>query len=55
MIDYKVLLWKYLNHVDEEEGVSYVHRPSAKQRFTKEELEALIEIDQMERPEWQDD
>jgi len=52
MIDYKILLWKYLNHIGEEESVTYVHRTSAKSRFTEEEMEALEEIEAMEPPEW---
>lgn len=52
MIDYKVLLWKYLNHVGVEESVTYWQRSSAKGRFTGEELAALGEIEKMEPPDW---
>jgi hypothetical protein len=52
MIDYQQLLWKYLNHVGDEEGITYVHRESAKTRFSVEELAALEEIEEMEPPEW---
>jgi hypothetical protein len=52
MIDYKQLLWKYLNHVGAEEGVTYWQNSSADDRFTDEEFEALAEIQEMERPEW---
>jgi hypothetical protein len=51
-VDYKVLLWKYLNHVGVEESVTYWQRASAKERFTPEELAALSDIDEMELPEW---
>lgn len=50
-VDYKTLLWKYLNHVGVEESVTYVARPSAKHRFTERELAALYEIEDMPRPE----
>lgn len=52
MIDYKQLLWKYLNHVGVEESITYVHRESAKDRFSSEEMAALEEIEDMDRPEW---
>ena len=51
-IDYKELLWKYLNCVGVEESVTYWQRTHCKQRFTPEELEALAEIEAMDRPEW---
>ena len=51
-IDYKELLWKYLNCVGVEESVTYWQRTHCKERFTPEELEALAEIEDMERPEW---
>ena len=52
MVDYKQLLWKYMNHVGEEEGVTYWQHDTAEGRFTDEEFEALQEINDMERPEW---
>ena len=52
MIDYKQLLWKYLNHVGVEESVTYWQRSSGHDRFTDEEKAALREIEEMESPEW---
>jgi hypothetical protein len=52
MIDYKQLLWKYLNHVGVEESVTYWQRSSGQDRFTEEEKAALREIEDMEPPEW---
>lgn len=53
-IDYKTLLWKYLDHVGREEGVTFVHQKFGNDnwggRFTDEEMETLIEIDDMPPP-----
>jgi hypothetical protein len=57
MIDYKKLLWKYMNHVGREEGLTYVgriHRGDDEafvgdEFFTKEEFLALREIEDMPR------
>lgn len=51
-IDYKILLWKYLNCVGVEESVTYWQRSWCKDHFTDDELEALQEIEDMDRPEW---
>jgi hypothetical protein len=50
-VDYKILLWKYLNHVGREEGITFVYQSGVTGRFTPEEFEALVEIDKMEPPE----
>jgi hypothetical protein len=50
-VDYKILLWKYLNHIGVEEGITFVYRSSADFRFTEEEFHALTEIDAMESPD----
>jgi len=42
-VDYRHLLWKYLNIVGEEESVTYWQR--RKKEFTSEELEALRQIE----------
>lgn len=53
-IDYKDLLWKYMSHVGEEEGITYLlyaeDHVREGSRFSPEELKALKEIDAMPSP-----
>jgi hypothetical protein len=45
-MDYRLLLYKYLNLVGQEEGISFANRASEPE-FTKDEIAALMEIDLM--------
>lgn len=51
MINYKKILWKYLNHVGCEEGITFIPRNTNYEhkgyKFTEEELIALQELENM--------
>jgi hypothetical protein len=52
-IDYRELLWKYINHIGNEEGRTYLTRSyQAHRHFSKAELATLLEIDLSARPDW---
>ena len=44
-VDYKLLLEKYMKHVDECEGTTFVKSTISSIKFTDIELETLIKID----------
>jgi hypothetical protein len=47
-VDYKLLLWKYINHVGECEGSIFdparYYRAASSVKFTEEELSAFVEL-----------
>jgi hypothetical protein len=45
-MDYRLLLFKYINLVGFEEGITFANR-AAEPEFTAEEIAALMEIDGM--------
>lgn len=45
MIDYRELIKKYINHVGECEGVSFIQNNYLGKEFSKEEKEELIKLD----------
>lgn len=50
-IDYKNLLWKYMHHVDDMEGTTFVH-DAREPYFSAEEEKVLHEIKNMTPPDW---
>ena len=46
MIDYRKLLWKYIQNVGNREGVTFIHR-NGPENLTDEEKEELIKLDAM--------
>lgn len=48
MIDYKLLLWKYIQHIGEIEGFTYIQGDITNifyDRFTEEEQKELVSLD----------